>query len=142
MGASTSIDYIPPRHIHISYPQNSPNFKIVQHLREYLVKNGLTVTDHTNILDNQSMISIQKCDIMMICMDKNSIFRDYQQVQDSNSAKEYGKKIVYLDLEPEQRHDKYLELTLRKQDYFPLSKNSDLINIEDYLRNNFAEFIV
>ena len=137
MGASSSIDSMPLRHIHISYSKDNSNLELIHHLINKL--NTFDILKTTNTIDNNDENLIMQCEIILLCIDK-SIIKDFNQLNEVNLFINNSKKIIILDMEKNPDKNFYPINFISKFNHIEFNNINQLNNIENHLKENFAKF--
>ena len=144
MGATTSIEYLPKRHIHICVAEHMST-KYLYHtllfkkLEEYNVL--VTITDPNEPFSKQKKI-IDNCEIVLVCLNSN-ITGHYAFSQQLDYSEKKIKRILFLVMEDEYspQHNIAMKQLVGSNDWEKFTTPDYLDVILCYLNENFASII-
>lgn len=134
MGASSSIESFPQRHIHICRSKIETNLQDV--LETELTNYGFLVSS-TNSQNSDEICEnkIKKSEIVLICMTNNTS-SDFYQLRDINYATIQQKRVAYLVLQDDL--SALNQSAIGKNDRVFYRNQEELKLVESFLRKTFA----
>ena len=134
MGASSSIESLPQRHIHICRSKTETNLQDI--LETGLTDYGFLVSS-TNAQNSDEICEnkIKKSEIVLICMTNNTS-SDFYQLRDINYATIQQKRVVYLVLQD--NLSTLNKSAIGKNDHVFYRNQEELKLVESFLRKTFA----
>ena len=134
MGASSSIESLPQRHIHICRSKTETNLQDI--LETGLTDYGFLVSS-TNSQNSDGICEnkIKKSEIVLICMTNNTS-SDFYQLRDINYATIQQKRVAYLVLQDDL--SALNQSAIGKNDRVFYRNQEELKLVESFLRKTFA----
>jgi len=134
MGVANSIDYVPQRHLHLSFASTDTNprsFWIDQLIEQLSDIKTLRVTSTDSLTD---ITELHHCEFCIVYLDKMSLSH-YRQSQELDYICNKGTKVLYLVLENDEAPYRRM---LQDKDWIQLSNNNNIEEVKTYIRTNLG----
>lgn len=143
MGASTSIDTMPLRHVHVCAP-NNPKYQSIQELLRDSLKSYQFLVSETDSSQEEKAVqnTLQRAEIILIFLNEKST-SDFAYLRELDYARKNQKRILFLvnntEFGPLQNGG--IKKTVEDSDWVFYSCPEDRSRVETYLTENFASNI-
>ena len=143
MGASTSIDTIPLRHIHICAP-NNPKYQSIQELLSDSLKTYQFLVSETDASQEENAVqnTLNRAEIILVFLNEQST-SDFAYLRELDYARKNQKRILFLVNNPEfgPLQNGGIKKTVEDSDWEFYTSPQDRSRVETYLTENFASNI-
>lgn len=143
MGASTSIDTIPLRHIHICAP-NNPKYQEIQELLRDSLKSYQFLVSETDASQKDYTVqnTLNRAEIILVFLNEQST-SDFAYLRELDYARKNQKRILFLVNNPEfgPLQNGGIKKTVEDSDWEFYTSPQDRSRVETYLMENFASNI-